>query len=237
MQRGRLFISATGALVAVSTTVGVAQIGIESGIRIPRAPRTLKDGRDHDVVKQRFDYSCGAAALATLLRHGLGAAVTERDVMDDLFRLLSDDERLIVGRSGFSLLHLQRVAQRRGYDADGFRLSPAQLTMLDGPVIVFIEPRGYKHFAVLRGVRGDRVYLADPSRGNIRMPLYRFLDDWVQDDGRGVIFVVEPRTGLPSAPSPLALRPGPVSPPEHMTVRELLGVSAPPPGAAAPGTP
>ena len=59
------------------------------------------------------------------------------------------------------------------------------LPRLGGPVIVFIEPRGYKHFVVLRGTRGDRVYLADPSRGNIRMPAYRFLDSWLGENGTG----------------------------------------------------
>jgi uncharacterized protein len=151
--------------------------------------------------------------------------VTERDVLSELFALLSDGEKATVRRTGFSLLHLQRVAEHRGFNAQGFRLTPEQLTMLDGPVIVFIEPRGYKHFAVLRGVQGDRAYLADPSRGNIRMPAYRFLHDWVQDDGRGIIFVVESPGGLPLLPVPLTLTNSrsPL-PTEHMTVQELLSI-------------
>jgi ABC-type bacteriocin/lantibiotic exporter with double-glycine peptidase domain len=120
------------------------------------------------------------------------------------------------------------VAQAQGYDAQGFRLDPAQLPMLGGPVIVFIEPRGYKHFAVLRGVHGDRVYLADPSRGNIRMPVYAFLDTWLQDDGKGIIFVVEPKTGAPGSTMPLSLA-GTAAErglpyPEIMAAREMLTV-------------
>jgi hypothetical protein len=115
-----------------------------------------------------------------------------------LFDLPTEAEKADRRRTGFSLLDLQRVAQAQGYDAQGFRLDPEQLPLLDGPVIVFIEPRGYKHFAVLRGIRGDRVYLADPSRGNIRMPIHTFLDSWLQDDGKGIIFVVEPKSGLPA---------------------------------------
>jgi ABC-type bacteriocin/lantibiotic exporter with double-glycine peptidase domain len=94
--------------------------------------------------------------------------------------------------------------------------------------MVFIEPRGYKHFAVLRGVRGDRVYLADPSRGNIRMPMYAFLATWLQDDGKGIIFVVEPKSGLPAGTMPLSLA-GTAAErglpyPEIMAARELLTV-------------
>src|SRR6186997_197835 len=170
-----------------------AQIAIGgSNLRVEPPARSMKDLRDQNVVKQRFDFSCGAAALATLMRHGFGQSITEGQILDGLFDLPSEAEKAQRRRTGFSLLDLQRVAQAQGYDAQGFRLEPEQLPMLGGPVIVFIEPRGYKHFAVLRGVRGGRVYLADPSRGNIRMPVYAFLDTWLQDDGKGIIFVVEP---------------------------------------------
>jgi predicted double-glycine peptidase len=163
------------ALVAFASTAS-AQITVGSGLRIDQPARSIKDLRDQNVVKQRFDFSCGAAALATLLRYGFGNSVTEAQVMVRLFDLPTEAEKADRRRTGFSLLDLQRVAQTQGYDAQGFRLEPGQLPMLGGPVIVFIEPRGYKHFAVLRGIRGDRVYLADPSRGNIRMPMYTFLE-------------------------------------------------------------
>jgi predicted double-glycine peptidase len=99
--------------------------------------------------------------------------------------------------------------------------------MLDGPVMVFVEHRGYKHFAVLRGIRGDRVYLADPSLGNVRMPFYAFLDRWLQDDNKGIIFVVEPTSSLSRRTNALA----PVNPvrgrPEIIAARELLKIGAP----------
>jgi hypothetical protein len=73
-------------------------------------------------------------------------------------------------------------------------------------------------------VRGDRVYLADPSRGNIRMPMYRFLDGWLQADGTGIIFVVEPETGLSGDVMPLAVAGPGVPQPEIMSAREMLAV-------------
>jgi len=213
--------------VLLFPTHSVAQIGIGSGLRADRPARSLKSLRDQNVVKQRFDFSCGAAALATLLLYGFGEEVTERQALVDLFSLLSAEEKEVVNKEGFSLLHLQRVAEARRYNAQGFRLQPEQLSLLGGPVIVFIQPRGYKHFAVLRGVRGDRVYLADPSRGNIRMPTYRFLEDWVGDDGKGIIFVVEPESGLPSSSMPLNLVESGLSKPEILTAREMLAVGNP----------
>lgn len=221
-----LFLWGATALTGASL---FAQIGIgDLGLRADRPLRSMKDLRDQAVVKQRFDFSCGAAALATLIRFGFGQPVTEAEILVNLFDLPSDAEKAARQRTGFSLLDLQRVAQARGYNAEGFRLEPGQLSMLAGPAIVFIEPRGYRHFAVIRGVRADRVYLADPSRGNIRLPMYAFLDSWLQDDGKGIVFVVEPKTGLPARPTTLSMG-DPAGQrerlrPEVMSTREMLAI-------------
>lgn len=153
--------------------------------------RSLRALRDAGVVKQRFDYSCGAASLATLLTYGLNDPVGEDVLLRALLEPLAADELAARQKKGFSLFDLQQLAQRRGHKALGFRVAQSQLAKLSRPVIVFIKPQGYEHFAVFKGLRGDRVHLADPSLGNVRMPLYRFLDMWADAAGRGVIFAVE----------------------------------------------
>lgn len=221
------FVIAFCAAVCLSTVAAAANIGVGEGHRVERPLRSMKDLRDANVIKQQYDYSCGAAALATILRYGLGDNVTERQVLEQLFSLLPPDELQSTRTQGFSLLHLQRVAQARGYRAEGFRLEPRFLSGLSGPVIVYIQPRGYRHFAVLRGISDDRVFLADPSLGNIRMPMYRFLESWLDDSGTGVIFVVEPMSGLPEGSTPLTLSIRGPAQPEIMTARELLAVGSP----------
>lgn len=188
--------------------------------------KSMVDFRDENLIRQQFDYSCGAAALATLLRFGFGEAVTERQIVDDLFSGLAQDAAATREKEGFSLFDLQQVAQRRGFKAEGFQLEPRYLAQLNGPVIVFLETMGYKHFAVLKGVRGDRVYLADPSRGNIRMPAYRFLEAWMRD-GAGIVFVVEPKDAKPGRVNVLRPNPSRLTQPEIIGVRELLAVRAP----------
>jgi len=212
-----------GALAAAAAAAS-AQVDIGDGLRVDLPARSLKDLRDQNLVRQRFDFSCGAAALATVLRYVFAEDIGEADILQALFESLSEEERAVAADTGFSLLDLQRVAQGRGYRAAGFRLRPDQLDALAGPVIVYIEPRGYRHFAVLRGIRGDRAYLADPSRGNVRLPLYRFVDDWLQDDGTGIIFVVEPDSGLPDTINPLAVENEILPLPAIMSVREMLAV-------------
>ena len=224
MRAFQFFLLTWGAIALNSVSLS-AQISIGAeGLRADRPMRSMKDLRDENLVKQRFDFSCGAAALATMLRYGFGDNVSERQILIDLFTGLSEDDKRTAERTGFSLLDLQRVARVRGYAAEGFRLEPAQLTMLGGPVIVFIEPRGYRHFAVLRGIRGDRVYLADPSRGNIRLPMHTFLDTWLQNDGRGIIFAVEPPPRAAATAQSTLQTLGQMNRPEVIAVRQLMTI-------------
>lgn len=231
---GRVLTTAFVAAVIVGSSPVLAEpLNVGSSVSVRVVTRSLKDLRDENVVRQAQDYSCGAAALATLLSFGLGDAVTEAEILSDLLNVLSPADVAGRQKEGFSLLDLQRVAQRRGYKAQAFRLQARDLPKLNGPAIVFIEPDGYKHFAVLRGVRADRVFLADPSRGNVRMPAYQFLQAWQGGNGTGIIFVVEPKTGTQAKSAmPLSLAPDLTAQPEILSARELLAIraaSVPPP--------
>ena len=203
-----LVVMTMGALGRAAAQVVVQAAGAREEVHVV----SLRAQRDMGVVKQGFDYSCGAAALATLLTYGLNDPVGEDVLLRALLEPLSPDQLIALQKKGLSLLDLQRLAQSRGHKAQGFRIGRDQLARLSYPVIVFIRPHGYRHFAVFKGVRGDRVYLADPSLGNVRMPLYRFLDMWANEAGQGVIFAVERSDG--SWPDHFALRlPGTTGPP------------------------
>lgn len=170
-------------LLLVSVGQAAEPETIRPGTKVTR--HTIKDLRDKNVVKQRLDYSCGAAALATLLRYYFNEPTSEARILKIILSKLSDDERRLKETRGLSLLDLKRAAEELGYRAAGFELRADDLTRLAAPVIVFIEPLDYKHFAVLRGVFAGRAYLADPARGNVRMTVSRFLGEW-----KGIVFVV-----------------------------------------------
>jgi uncharacterized protein len=206
----------------VGTTAIPVEIG--GGTRVFVPTRSFKDLRDEHIVKQAFDYSCGAAALATLLTYGLDDPMSEQEVIGEMLKALEAEDEALRKKEGFSLLDMQRVVQARGYKAQGFRIAPEFLDKLQGPVIVFIRPRGYEHFAVLRGVRGQTAYLADPSRGNRREPMYAFLDMWLGDDRKGIIFVVEPEDG-PIGDTLLAVEESELPRPDLIGVRQLFHAS------------
>lgn len=193
---------------------------------------SIRAQRDAGVVKQRYDYSCGSAALATLLTYGLNDPTDERSLLLGLLESLSGDELEGLRRKGLSLFHLQQLAQQRGHRAQGFRIHGAELAKLSRPVIVFIKPHGYEHFAVLKGVRGDRVHVADPSLGNVRMPLYRFLDMWADGAGHGVIFAVERADGTWPRRSALQLADAAERPLEALSMERLMTIGTPLPSIA-----
>jgi uncharacterized protein len=144
------------------------------------------------VVRQQWDFSCGAAALATILTFQQNDAVTEADVI----RGLLDGTTLerVRQRGGFSLLELKRYARKRGYEAEGYGdLTLADLTAL-GPSIVPLRLGYGDHFVVFRGVQGARVLLADPDEGTRVMMRVDFERVWVLRDA----FVVTSPVPLPA---------------------------------------
>jgi uncharacterized protein len=203
-----LSLCASGGSLSIAGVIGSHDDAVQGMVK----RHSLKELRDRYIVKQQFDYSCGAAALATLLTYYFGDETSEQDILKILLAELSNDERRRKEWRGFSLLDLKRMAQAKGYRAAGFKLTIEQLTQLAAPVLVFVEPLGYPHFAVLRGIDRGRVFLADPARGNLRMSIARFLDEW-----HGIVFVLGKAGEEEITTYPLAL-----PRPEHVQP-ELLG--------------
>ena len=205
-----------------------AQVVVNAGsAREEIRVKSLRELRDAGVVKQGYDYSCGAASLATLLTYGLNDPVAEDALLRALIQPLSQDQLTSLQKNGLSLFDLQQLAQKRGYKAQGFRVQWDQLAKLSYPVIVYIKPHGYSHFAVLKGVSGQRAYLADPTLGNVRMPMYRFIDMWADKSGRGIIFAVEKADGI--WPGRFALQLNAVTglPPEVLSMDKMREIGKP----------
>jgi predicted double-glycine peptidase len=138
--------------------------------------RTLVDFRFKNVVRQTHDVSCGAAALATLLKYYYAEEVTEQEVIEAMFEL-GDKEK--IQKEGFSLLELKRFAEQRGYVSGGYRIDDtANLTKLEVPAITLVNVRGYAHFVVIKGVVGGEIFIADPAFGNRSRSLETFDREW-----------------------------------------------------------
>lgn len=187
------------------------------GIRGQKTIHSWKELRDRNVVLQGYDYSCGAGALATLMRYYFGDNVSEEGILLSILSPMTREEVEDREKNGLSLLDLKLCAERMGYQATGVRLSYAGLPKLKGPVLIHLEREGYRHFAILKGVQGDRIFLADPSRGNLRMSVDRFAKEW-----SGIALVLGKQGfGLPQE-YPLALDEQPPVPNEILAARRSL---------------
>jgi uncharacterized protein len=111
---------------------------------------------------QQYDFSCGSAAVATLLTFQYGRPIDETTVFKAMF--VAGDQAQITSK-GFSLLDMKRFLQAAGYQADGVRTSLDTLAGVGVPGIALISDHGYRHFVVVKGLRGDRVLIGDPALG------------------------------------------------------------------------
>ena len=160
-------------------------IGAGAPMYIQQQVTPLTELSDRGITKQNFDYSCGSAALATLLNAYLGENLTERQVIQGLMEYGSKEK--ITERRAFSLLDMKRFVNKLGYDGNGFKADLNDLKELDAPCIIPIEFLGYRHFTVLRGFHGNHIFLADPFRGNTSYAISTFEDMWYQN----VLFMVD----------------------------------------------
>lgn len=133
-------------------------------------------------VRQRTDYSCGSAAIATLLTYHYLLPTSEEEV---LASMTAHGDAARIQSEGFSLLDMQNYLARRGLRAAGFRAPLDRLAQARVPSITLIDVGGYRHFVVLRGIEAERVLLADPNRGTRVMRRAAFERAW-----NGIAFVL-----------------------------------------------
>ena len=147
---------------------------------------SIREARWTSTLLQKYDFSCGSAALATLLTHHYGYPVSEQLVFEEMY---SHGDQGKIQREGFSLLDMKRVLALHGFEADGFEQPLDKLNEARVPAIVLINENGYHHFVVIKGVQPDRVLIGDPARGTRAVPRQDFENSWQNR----VLFVVHNR--------------------------------------------
>ncbi|MCO8068694.1 putative pilus system C39 family peptidase FilB [Acinetobacter schindleri] len=128
------------------------------------------------IVRQAYDYSCGSAALTTLLNGYVGTQLNEQQIMNGLLEYGERDK--IIERRSFSLLDMKRFVNALGLDSGGYRGEFEDLVKQGQPAIVPISYAGFKHFVIYKGYKDGRVYIADPALGNISFDQERFKQIW-----------------------------------------------------------
>lgn len=193
-------------LVVCSGRSAMAQYGgapVRDGDRtFQKSVRSWLAIRNQNILMQQRDYSCGAAVLATMLYYYWGDYTTEEQLLADLREMLTYEELQDRVENGLALTDLRRLAVKNGYNSTIGRVSFQQLTKSKIPLIVGITTEEYDHFVIFRGFDGQWVYLADPSRGNIRVPSWQFVREWQ----RNAVLLVAKKNSKPRPWSPLSVR-------------------------------
>lgn len=146
------------------------------------AVTSLREARFNSVVRQQHDFSCGSAAIATLLTYHYGRPTSEQEAFQSMFETGDQDA---IQRFGFSLFDMQRFLASKGLRSDGYRVELDNLAEARVPAIVLIDFKGYSHFVVVKGIEGGDVLVGDPALGLKAVPRAEFEAMW-----KGVIFVI-----------------------------------------------
>ena len=178
-------------LVAICTSAGllwstafagsVMVPGIGGDVRIEI--NSYENRRFDSVMRQQYDFSCGSAAVASLLAFHYEDQVTEHDVFVEMLAL-ADEQK--VRKHGFSMLDMKHYLEARGYRADGFRMALSGLReKVRLPMIVLLNIEGFRHFVLIKGISEDEVLVGDPARGLKVYSYAQFSDYW-----NGTAFII-----------------------------------------------
>jgi len=159
-------------LDGVAVGGGAVTLGVES----------YQEQKYKSTIAQQHDFSCGSAALATLLTHNYNIPVTEDTVFQDMFE---NGDKQVIAQSGFSLLDMKNYLTRHGLDSNGYNAPLSKLAEVRVPAIVLLNVRGYRHFVVLEGIEDGWVLLADPANGTRSEQIGVFEDEW-----SGIFFLI-----------------------------------------------
>ncbi|APW38670.1 peptidase C39 [Rhodoferax koreense] len=162
-------------------------IGPGGDVRVPVT--SIKQARQASTLLQQYDFSCGSAAVATLLTYHFRYPITEQRVFEDMF---AHGDQQKIRREGFSLLDMKRALALYGFEADGFEQPLEKLNEARVPAIVLMVENGYHHFVVVKGVQSDRVLIGDPAQGTRAMSRQTFEAAWPSR----LLFVVHNRMDI-----------------------------------------
>jgi len=150
---------------------------------------SLHERKFETIIRQQFDFSCGSAALATLLTYHYEDPTTEQSAFAAMYEL-GDQQK--IREFGFSLLDIKEFLATRGYQADGYKASLEALAAAGVPAIALINVQGYKHFVVVKGLNKSEVLVGDPALGLRFMPAESFSAMW---ENR-ILFIIRNRSEI-----------------------------------------
>jgi uncharacterized protein len=211
-----------GLLVLAIATLGPPPraIGQELvlGRSITERPKTYMDLKFAYTVRQRRDFTCGAAALATILKYHYGMPVTEEMIFWMIANRYKLEELKNKAENGFSFEDLIYVAGKLGFESQAAVVGIAELQKLNGPVILQLKLKRFEHFAVLRKKTDELAYMSDPVTGQTTLnnaefktefkgPVLAIWPSYVTDDYFSALSVIRDPISASRTLRPITVQP------------------------------
>ena len=158
----RLWLLVLLALLPALASAGSLEMPNVAGANYRVPVTTLKEERFRNTIHQQYDFSCGSAAVATLLTYHYGRPTTEAQAFTAMY---AGGDQAMIRKVGFSMLDMKRYFAARGVPAEGYRMSVDDIAAQGAPAIALIRLGAYRHFVVVKGVADDKVLVGDPALG------------------------------------------------------------------------
>ncbi|MPY67921.1 peptidase C39 bacteriocin processing [Deinococcus sp. SDU3-2] len=174
-------------LRSLRIATGVSVLLLAFGTSATAQGQDYRTLRYQSVIGQTSDFTCGPAALATLLTHYYGRPVSEKTLTERSVADMQARGKEVV--EGITLLSLRNALTTENVPSAGYKLTLEQLrgVMEAGlPVVAnVVYPKG--HYYLVLAVDDQNVLLADPSWGVRSQPIANFLNAW-----NGVVLMPQP---------------------------------------------
>ena len=130
------------------------------------------------INQQIHDYSCGSAALSILISGVfIESNISEQKIIDEIYKLKEHKEEY-----GYTATEISDASKNLGYYAEWRKVSSENLIKIKQPVLLLIGLNtDFPHYVVLKGIENDEAFLADPIRGNIRIPYTDLVNDGISE--------------------------------------------------------
>lgn len=129
-----------------------------------------------DVVKQTYEESCGASALATLF---------------NLYSYDTDEKELINKLQTTDIVtfnDLQKVALDFDFNAKGYKISKEIFEDITVPVIArILRKMDYPHFVVVQNLDRNSVIILDPNAGKFLISKKEFYSYWIDKESNFIL--------------------------------------------------
>ena len=141
------------------------------------------------LILQTNASNCGLASLAMLLSYYSQKPVSLASLERTAAILLSARSKTWK-TEGYSVGELQSLARAYGMSIRAARIGAAELQSLTFPLLAWIDFGSNGHFTVIQSFEDGEAFLADPTRGYLRLGKAMWDRLWLKGD-TGIILFVE----------------------------------------------